>query len=187
MCLITVSNLKSLIHAFCFGGNNNIIKDQIYKYKFQVNQPTVLSSQNCPNLNLIQFQMTYRSQDLQKNVSVSYKSFLQTAVHQVFPLLGSLASDIFLYGVHRTQVADENFFRGLHVRSVGCFTCHVLKMLWSDSLMMCSPHLSRLSLLACPMTSQEIKKMSLKLAAGKNATNCSNFNVPHYVSDENSN
>lgn len=144
-------------------------------YSFQWNQPCSLlktakiKTQHNSKWPIVpSFTEKYDS-SFKSYVIVSYKSLLQPVVHQVFPLLRSLASDNFIYAErhHRLQVCDENFFWGLHTRPVGCFTCHALEM-WSNTahdVHSISPsHLSCHSPLYRPIkqTSQEIKKMPLK-------------------------
>lgn len=50
-------------------GNNNM-KEPSLQLQFPM-KPTMQSSKNCQNLNPTQFQMTYRSQVLQRNMTVS--------------------------------------------------------------------------------------------------------------------
>lgn len=150
-------------------GNNNI--------QFPV-KPTTQSSQNCQNLNRTQFQMTYSSQVLQGNMTVSVAPMSLFHTSHYFRLLFTrffhywdhLIPSFMLnttIDLHR-QVYDENFSWGLHVRSAGCLTCHALRM-WSyaahDVHSISPSHLSCHPLLYCPIkqTSQEIKKMPLKL------------------------
>lgn len=173
-------------------GNNNL--------QFPL-KPTMQSSQNCQKLNPTPFQMTERGQVLQRKIWlflwVLCHCFIQviTVDHQVFPLLRSLASDIFIYAAHNRRLLDhdENFS---YIRSVACFTCHALKM-WSntdhDVYSISLSHLSCHSLLYCPrkQTSQEIKKMPFKLPLLAKVQNQSfwrhkllQFHMPHNISNK---
>lgn len=138
-------------------------------------KPTMQYSQNCQNLNPTPFQMIYRGQVLQRYMTAGLMSLFHTShyfrlLFTIFSSTESLASVIIIYAehYHKSMVYDENFLWGLHVRSVGCHTCHALRM-WSNTahdVYSISPsHLSCLSLLCCPIkqTSQEIKQMPLKL------------------------
>lgn len=121
-------------------GNNNM-KEPSLQLQFPM-KPTMQSSQNCQNLNLTQFQMTYRSQILHRNMVVSVGPMSLFHTSHYFRLLfirffhywdlWHLISSFMLNTTIDFYYNAENVSSGLHVRSVGCFTYLALKM-WLNS------------------------------------------------------
>lgn len=103
-------------------------RNRISNYSFQWNRPCS-PLKTAKNLNPTQFQMTYRGQLLQRNMTVSvgpvslfrtshYFRLLFTRFFHYWDLWHLISS---FYADHRRGllVYDENFSRGLHDRSCG--------------------------------------------------------------------
>lgn len=157
-------------------GNNNM-KEPSLQLQFPM-KPTMQSSPNCQNLNPTQFQMTYRSQVLQRNMTVSVAPMSLFHTSHYFRLLFTrffhywdlwhLISSFMLNTSIDFEYRMKISLGGCTLDLWAAFACHALKV-WSKSahdVHSISPsHLSCHSLLYCPIkqTSQEIKKMPLKL------------------------